>query len=83
MSVWWISSLALSIAAAVPAVLAGIGRTATRFVALQLLGSVASLILITLCFALDQSSCIDLPLALAFMSLPGVLVCALFLERWL
>ena len=34
-------------------------------------------------FAFDQSSFIDLALTLALLTLPGTLVMALFLERWL
>ncbi len=62
---------------------AGRGDSATRFVALQMIGSVATLVLTVLSFALDQSSFIELPLALALVSLPGTLLLALFLERWL
>ena len=54
-----------------------------RFVALQVLIAAATVILVLLSFALDQSSFIDLPLAFALLSLPGSLLMALFLERWL
>jgi multisubunit Na+/H+ antiporter MnhF subunit len=42
-----------------------------------------TLILVLMTFAFDQSSFIDLPLALALLALPGTLAMTLFLERWL
>jgi multisubunit Na+/H+ antiporter MnhF subunit len=48
-----------------------------------LISSLTMLVLIALSFALGQSSFIELPLALALLSLPGSLLMALFLERWL
>ena len=84
MSAWLLASLALLPALAVPVFKACLSAsTATRLVALQLATSLTTLILILMTFAFDQSSFIDLPLALAFLALPGTLVMALFLERWL
>lgn len=83
MNVWWIACLALSVSLATPVVAAGRRLPAMRFVALQVLIAAATVILVLLSFALDQSSFIDLPLALALLSLPGSLLMALFLERWL
>jgi multicomponent Na+:H+ antiporter subunit F len=66
------------------AVLAGCrGRTASRLVALQLASSLACMALISMTFAFDEAAFIDLPLALALLSLPGMLIIAVFLERWL
>ena len=83
MSAWWMCSLALVAPLAVPLIAVSRGNSNTRFVALQLISSVASLVLITLSFALGQSSFIELPLALALLGAPGILLVAFFLERWL
>jgi len=83
MNAWWASSVALAASLAVPLAAVGRGSSAARFVALQLISSLTILVLIALSFALGQSSFIELPLALALLSLPGTLLMALFLERWL
>ncbi len=83
MSAWMAAVLALLPAFAV-AMFAGCrGRTASRLVALQLASSLAGLILIAMTFAFDQAAFIDLPLSLALLTLPGMLVLTVFLERWL
>jgi multicomponent Na+:H+ antiporter subunit F len=56
---------------------------ANRFVAVQLASVITSLILVLMSFAFDQNSLVDLPLGLALLSLPGTLMLALFMERWL
>lgn len=83
MNTWWIACLALSLPLAVPVIATSRRLPAMRFVALQVLIVLATVILVLLSFALDQSSFVDLPLALALLSLPGSLLMALFLERWL
>jgi len=83
LSAWMAAVVALLPAFAV-AVFAGCrGRTASRLVALQLASSLAGLILIAMTFAFDQAAFIDLPLSLALLTLPGMLVVTVFLERWL
>lgn len=57
--------------------------TADRLVALELAAALSVLILVLMSFAFDQPSFIDVPLTIAFLSLPGTLVFAHFLERWL
>ena len=59
------------------------GRTATRLVGLQLASSIGALMLVLLSMAFEQPSFVDLALALVLLSLPGTLVFAQFLERWL
>jgi multicomponent Na+:H+ antiporter subunit F len=44
---------------------------------------VVALLLVLASFAFDQDSLIDLPLTLVVLSLPGTLMYALFIERWL
>ncbi len=83
MTPWMLATLALLPAFAIPVVSACRGGTAGRLVAIQLATSVAMLILVLMTFAFDQSAFIDLALTLAFLTLPGTLVIALFLERWL
>ena len=62
---------------------AGRGAVAVRLVAVQLALSLAVAILVLLSFVLDQPSSIDLALTLVLLGLPGTLVMAFFLERWL
>ncbi len=59
------------------------GRTATRLVAFELASSIGALMLVLMSMAFDQPSFVDLALALVLLSLPGTLVFAQFLERWL
>jgi multicomponent Na+:H+ antiporter subunit F len=73
----------VSLPLAVPVVAAARRLPAMRFIALQMLIALATVVLVLLSFALNQSSFIDLPLALALLSLSGSLLMALFLERWL
>jgi multisubunit Na+/H+ antiporter MnhF subunit len=83
MNAWWAASLALVAPLALPLLAAARGDSRERFVALQLMSSVATLVLIVLSFALGQSTFIQLPLALGLLSLCGTLLMAVFLERWL
>ncbi len=83
MNPWLVAILALAPAVALPIGAACRGGSFNRLVAVQLASSVAGLMLALMTFAFDQSSFIDLPLCLALLSLPGTLLLALFLERWL
>lgn len=83
MTLWMLAVLALLPALAVPVVAACRGELASRLVAVQLATSLTAMILVLMTFAFDQSSFVDLPLALELLALPGTLVMALFLERWL
>jgi len=83
MNAWWVSAVALAVPLGLPLAVVGRGSSAARFVALQLISSLTMLVLIALSFALGQSSFIEVPLALALLTLPGTLLLALFLERWL
>jgi multicomponent Na+:H+ antiporter subunit F len=83
MNVWMLAILAMMPALAIPALAACRGAIPGRFVALQLASIVAATILVLMSFAFDQSSFIDIPMTLALLSLPGTLVIAVFLERWL
>ena len=83
MNPWLIADLALILAIMVPLWVAARGSAANRLVAVQLGTGLAGLIGIIFSFASDQPSIIDLLLALALLSLPGSLLLAHFLERWL
>ena len=83
MTVWMLAVLALLPALAVPVAVACRGGTAGRFVAVQFATALATIILGLMTFAFDQRAFADLPLTLALLGLPGTLIMALFLERWL
>lgn len=59
------------------------GSLPNRLVAVQLGTNVTVLLLVLSSFAFDQPALIDLPLTVAALSLPGTLMFALFIERWL
>lgn len=83
MSAWLLAAIALLPPLAVVFHVGLSGRTGDRLVALQLATAIVVFVLVLMSFALDQSSFLDLPLTLAFLTLPGTLVFAHFLERWL
>ena len=80
---WLAAVVALLPALAVPVFAALRGDAGRRLAALQLATPLVSIILALMTFAFDQQSFVDLALTLALVSLPGTLVVALFLERWL
>jgi len=80
---WLIACLALLPTMAVPAIVGCRGSISNRLVACQMLTSVATTILVLLSFALDQSTFVDIPLALALLAYPGAALLALFYERWI
>ena len=83
MSIW----LAAAIALLPPLAVAVWGATALpladRLVSVALASAIAGQAMIMLSFAFDQDSTLDVPLTLAFLSLPGTLLLAVFLERWI
>jgi multicomponent Na+:H+ antiporter subunit F len=83
MNPWLLASLALLPPLLCAVVAAGRGLLGGRLVAVQLAGSMAAFLLVALTFAFSQPSSIDLALAFALLSLPGTLLLALFVERWL
>jgi len=80
---WLIAAVAMLPPLAIPLWVAARGDLASRLAAVQLGSIVTGLILVLMSFAFDQTSLIDLPLTLVFLALPGTLMLALFLERWL
>ena len=82
MTIWMLATVALLPALAIPVFIGCRGGTRTRLIAVQLATSLAAQILVLMTFAFDQSAFVDLPLTLALLTLPGTLIMALFLERW-
>jgi multisubunit Na+/H+ antiporter MnhF subunit len=80
---WLLASLGLIPPLLVAVAVAGTGEIGRRFVATALASSLAIFVLLALSFAFDQPSSVDLALTLALLTLPGTLVLALFVERWL
>ena len=80
---WLVAVVALLPALAVPVFEAMRRDAGRRLVAVQLATALVSVILALMTFAFDQPSFLDLALALTLLSLPGTLLFALFLERWL
>ncbi len=83
MTVWLDAAIGLLPPTAAAVVAALRGPVGQRLVAVQLATALASLLLALMTWAFDQPSFGDLALTLAFLSLPGTLLMALFLERWL
>jgi len=80
---WLVASLALLPPFVVAVAMAGRGALASRLVAFELAASLGTILFVSLDFAFDQSWSIDLALTFALLALPGTLVLALFVERWL
>jgi multicomponent Na+:H+ antiporter subunit F len=80
---WLAAVVALLPALAVPVAAAMRRDAGQRLVAVQLATALAAVILVLMSFAFDQPSFMDLALTLTLLSLPGTLLLALFLERWL
>jgi multisubunit Na+/H+ antiporter MnhF subunit len=83
MNAWLIATLALVPPFAVTLALTIFGSVAQRLVAFQAGSSLLVAMLLLLAMANDQPSFLDLPLVLAVTGLPGSLLYANFLERWL
>ncbi len=80
---WTLAALALLPALFAAVFAAGCLSIPQRLIAVQLATSLSILLLIVLSFAFAQPSSIDLALSIALLTLPGTLLLALFLERWL
>jgi multisubunit Na+/H+ antiporter MnhF subunit len=83
MSPWIGAAIAMVPALMVPLWVAARGSTANRLVAVLLATVLTCLSGFVFSFASDQPSIVDLFLALGLLSLPGSLLMAHFLERWL
>ena len=83
MNIWFIATGVLLLALVPCAVVIFRAATLDRLVALELAGTIATLLILALAQGLGRPSVFDLALALALLSVPGTLVYAHFLERWL
>ena len=83
MTVWMGATIGMLPPVAAALAMALRGPVGQRLVAVQLATALASLLLALMTWAFDQPSFVDLSLTLVFLSLPGTLLMALFLERWL
>lgn len=83
MSPWAIATWALLPALVLPIVVALRHEAATRLVALQFVTGITALLLTLMSFAFDQPSYLDLALTVALLAVPGTLLMAIFIERWL
>ena len=83
MSAWGWATAALLPPLALATVAGWRGSLGQRFAAYQLAGSIGVILLVLLSFATDQPSLTDLALTLVLLTLPGTLLFAVFLERWL
>lgn len=59
------------------------GTIAQRFAGMQLATALGVFLTVLLTFAIDQPSSIDLAITLVLLGLPGSLLIAVFVERWL
>jgi multisubunit Na+/H+ antiporter MnhF subunit len=82
-SVWLLAVIALMPPVGVAVGAGLVTGAARRLIAVEFLASLIVLVMVLMSFAFDQPSLVDLPLTIAFLSLPGTLVFAHFLERWL
>ncbi|HTU20025.1 MAG TPA: monovalent cation/H+ antiporter complex subunit F [Gemmataceae bacterium] len=83
MNIWLLATGVLLLALLPCAIVIFRAATLDRLVALELAGTITTLLILTLAQELGRPSICDLALALALLSLPGTLVYAYFLERWL
>jgi len=80
---YWIAIIAL-----LPPLVAGViaarrGVLRTRPLAIQFLSTLVAIVFVLISLAMQQPSYIDLALTLSLLGLPGMLVYAFYLERWL
>ncbi len=83
MNLWLITALALLLAFLPCGWVLARGRTMERFVAMQMAGTLTTLILLLLARGFGQPTFSDLALAFALLSFPASLLFAHFFERWL
>ncbi|HWG46819.1 MAG TPA: monovalent cation/H+ antiporter complex subunit F [Gemmataceae bacterium] len=80
----WLAGTGVLLAALIPCGIVAVrAKAMDRLVAVELAGTITTLILVALAQALGRPAVFDLALALALLSVPAALVFAHFLERWL
>lgn len=83
MNVWLIASGGLLLALLPCTVVVFRAAVMDRLIALELAGTIITLLIVVLAVGLGRTSLFDLALALALLSVPNILVYVYFLERWL
>ncbi|MGH8189879.1 MAG: hypothetical protein ACREP2_00345 [Rhodanobacteraceae bacterium] len=83
MSAWLLAAIGLLPPLIAAVVCAGRGGASARLIALQFAAALVVFLLVLLEYAFVQPSLLSLALTLAMLGLPGMLVLALFRERWL
>lgn len=83
MNPWLLALLGLLPALAVPVWQSLRGGLGARLVGVQCATAIATLMLVLMSYAFAQPSLMDLALTLGLLTLPGTLLLAVFLERWL
>ncbi|HJS87835.1 MAG TPA: monovalent cation/H+ antiporter complex subunit F [Acetobacteraceae bacterium] len=80
---WLAAGIGTILALVIPIGAALHGGVGERLVAVQMASVVTCWALAELSFAFGQPSFLDLALTLGLLSVPGTLVFAIFMERWL
>ena len=83
MNIWLFATGALLLALLPCALIVFRAAPLDRLIALELAGTITTLLVVTLAQGLGRPSIFDLALALALLSVPGTLVYTYFLERWI
>lgn len=83
MNLWQFAALALLLGFVPCGWVLARAKTMERFVAMQMAGTLTSLILLLLAQGFGQPTFCDLALAFALLSFPAGLLFAHFFERWL
>lgn len=83
MTAWIVCGAALAACLVWPGLVLVRARLGAALVAVQAASVLASLALFALSLGFGQFAFVDLSLTLALLSLPGALVFAYFVERWL
>jgi multisubunit Na+/H+ antiporter MnhF subunit len=83
MTLWLWTVIVVVAALPVSTVMACRGRMAERLVAVQMVAGLTVMALVIMSFAFDSPMLMDLPLALILLAVPGTLVIAAALDRWI
>lgn len=80
---WLGSAIALIFALAIPVIAALRGKLVQRLVAVQMASVLTPWVFVALSLAFGQPSFLDLALTLGLLAIPGTLLYAMVVERWL
>lgn len=83
LTAWRLAAVAFLPPLALAVLMCARGTLGQRLVAVQLAGTLATLLLVVMTFAFEQASSMDLALTLSLLAFPAALLYALFVERWL